>query len=169
MVKPHGPIPGENYTSDTKNYRWHRPPEFTDLDKAIDEIAKKLFDEESHGMIVLMQTGLDIATITDMFLTSGIGAGKWTPDFAVLLAGPTSHILYLMAKGYGLDPKLGLESKKPVMTKAFFDGFKVDKKAADKAAKEMTPELKNEVQQKVGGFMGMNKDQPEPSVTGEIE
>ncbi len=42
-----GPIPGENYTSDTKNYPWHRPPEFDDLDKAIDYIGKRLTKEEN--------------------------------------------------------------------------------------------------------------------------
>ena len=26
------PIAGENFTSDTRNYPWHRPPEITDYD-----------------------------------------------------------------------------------------------------------------------------------------
>ena len=32
------PIPGENYTAETKNYPWHRPPDIVDYDEAIDFI-----------------------------------------------------------------------------------------------------------------------------------
>ena len=31
-AQPSGPIPGENFTSDERNYPWHRPPEYTDTD-----------------------------------------------------------------------------------------------------------------------------------------
>ena len=34
-----GPIPGENFTSETKNYPWHRPPEITDYDEALEFAA----------------------------------------------------------------------------------------------------------------------------------
>lgn len=120
-----GPIPGENFTSDTKNYPWHRPPEHTDLDTAIDEIAKRLLDEDSAtGILTMLANGVTIVEITDMFLTSGIGAGKWTVDFALLLAGPTSHIFYMMAKAYGIECEMGIDNTTPPITKAFFDGFK---------------------------------------------
>lgn len=156
MAKFDGPIPGENFTSDTKNYPWHRPPEHTDLDKAIDDIAKKLLDEDSMvGILTMLENGVTIVDLTDMFLTSGIGAGKWTVDFALLLAGPTSHILYLMAKAYGIDCDLGIENKQKPMTKAFFDGFKIDEKKAAKVADQVDVE---EVKEKATGFMSLGKE-----------
>lgn len=117
-----GPIPGENYTSDTKNYPWHRPPEFDDLDKAIDYIGKKLTNEESAvGLLTMIETGIPLTDLAQTFCMSGIGNGKWTLDFALLLAGPVTHIMMIMAKSYGLDYELGLDGKKiPPPGGAFF-------------------------------------------------
>lgn len=124
-----GPIPGENYTSDTKNYPWHRPPEFTDTDKAIDMIAKRLLsDEGSLGILTMLEMKVPVVNITDMFLTSGIGAGKWTPDFALLLAGPVAHILCLMAEAHDIDYDLGIEDKRPKSTSVYLKALQEDSK-----------------------------------------
>jgi len=153
-----GPIPGENYTSDTKNYPWHRPPEFTDLDEAIEASYKQMTDEDNAvGLLTMIEMGADLATLTDMFVTSGIGAGKWTPDFAILLAGPVSHIMYMMAKGYGLKCDLGIYDDERPMTKAFFDMKKKitgagAKKAAESVDLGAVQEASSDL--KTGGFMG---------------
>lgn len=174
MQKLSGPIPGENYTSDTKNYPWHRPPEHTDLDKAIDAIAKKLLSEDAAiGLLSMVQAGTDIATLTDTFLTSGIGAGKWTPDFAILLAGPTSHIMCLMCKGYGIKYDLGLDEKKTPYTKAYFEAIKVDKKKIDTIKKNIPIEEVKEhfeaVMPQPTGFMGMAQQPPMMPQEGMME
>ena len=165
-MKLSGPIPGENFTSDTKNYPWHRPPEFTDLDKAIDMASKKLLSKDSEGILTMLETGVDIATVTDMFITSGISSGKWTPDFGLLLAGPISHIIYLMAKGYVIKCDLGIEKKTKAPTSAYFDGIRIeDKKLNSLLAQipEVVKETSGTVEQASGGgFMGMNK--PEETI-----
>ncbi len=170
---PNGPIPGQNFTSDTKNYPWHRPPEFTDMDKAIDMISKKLLSEEaSMGIITMLEMKVDVATITDMFLTSGIGAGKWTPDFALLLAGPTSHIICLMADGYGIEYELGIKDKVKKPTSVFLKAIQADKEKVAEVAKMIPLE---EVQEKAAaqpqpeGFMGMGKGAVQSDVPVEPE
>lgn len=152
-----GPIPGENYTSDTKNYAWHRPPEYTDLDKAIEAIGKKFMDEKNaYGILTMLEMGVDVASIVEMTLMSGIGGGKWTVDQALLLAGPTSHIICLLAKGYGVKYDLGLEDKKIMPTKAFFDGFKeVDKSKVHSAVSNIDiPTVEAKAKTQGGGMMG---------------
>jgi hypothetical protein len=123
MNKFDGPIPGENYTSDTKNYAWHRPPEFDDLDKAIDYIGKKLTKPEAAvGLLTMIEAGLPITDLTQTFIMSGIGDGKWTLDFGLLLAGPVAHIMQIMAKSYGIKFNLGLSDKlNGPPTRAFLD------------------------------------------------
>lgn len=148
-----GPIPGENYTSDTKNYPWHRPPEYTNIDQAIEAVGKKLLSEEaSPGVLTMLEMGMTVATITDAFLTSGIGAGKWTPDFALLLAGPTSHIICLMAEGYGIDYDLGIDDKRPKPTSAFFKQLEKEKRAKETIKKNI-PVVSVAKEQPQGGFM----------------
>lgn len=136
MAVVQGPIPGENFTSDRKNYPWHRPPQHTDLDTAIEDVYKRLMGDEevSTGVLTMIEMGTDISTVTDMIVHQGIGAGKWTPDFALLLAGPVAHIIYLMAKGYGLDPQLGWEPKRTVPTVGFFKQMKKINEASVRSA-----------------------------------
>ena len=160
---PTGPIPGENYTSDTKNYPWHRPPEFTDVDKAITMAAKRLFSEEGRGAVVMLRAGIDVASITEMFLMSGIGAGKWAVDLALLLAGPVSHILCMMADAYDIDYDLGIDDKRPKTTAAFLKTVKSDEDAKSIVMKNLPKILKQASEQPTpeapptGGMMGMAK------------
>ncbi len=154
------PIPGENFTSDTKNYPWHRPPQFDELDDAIEFAAEKILDpDNAHGLLMMMQMGADIVTLVDTFLTAGIGAGKWTPDFAILMAGPLAHIMLHLGKGAGLDPKIGIENKKPKMTKAFFEGRKMLDAEVDEAIGAVDVDAIIDGLEKTpmtGGFMNMS-------------
>lgn len=136
MQNMDGPIPGENYTSDTKNYPWHRPPEFDDLDKAIDYIGKKLTKEDAAvGLLTMIEAGISLVDLTQTFLMSGIGNGKWTLDFALLLAGPTAHIMQIMAKAYGIEYDIGFTDKiNGPPSKAFLDTVKEINRAKAAAA-----------------------------------
>lgn len=112
-----GPIPGENFTSDTKNYPWHRPPEYTNMDDAIDFAAKRILDKKNaFAILTMLQMGMTVTTAADTFVTTGIGGGKWTPDFALLLAGPVAHIIKLVADGYGIDYEMGYDDTEEPMT-----------------------------------------------------
>lgn len=177
------PIPGANYTSDTKNYPWHRPPEITNLDDAIEVAFKKLTEENAAtGILTMIEMGATVASLTHTFVMSGIGAGKWTPDFAILLAGPVSHIIYLMAKGYGLDPDMGLDQKVNPPTKSFFKATQKDRErmnAVVESVENAIPSIQEQAQileqnagAPVGGFAAMAQESPaveaEEEVTPEV-
>lgn len=131
------PIPGENYTSDTKNYPWHRPPEITDYDTAIEFAMTGLMDEDtSVTYMTLLESGVDVVTATDIFVTLGIGAGQWTPDMAVLIAGPVSRILEIMAKHHGIDFKLGTEVSPPRVTAAYLNAIRQEAEMGAEGAPE---------------------------------
>jgi hypothetical protein len=112
------PIPGENYTSDTKNYPWHRPPQFVDLDAAIEYIGQKFLEEEdvTISALTMMEAGIPITQLSQMYMMHGIMEGKWTFDYAILLAGPTAHILYILAGSYGIKADLGIDKKERNIT-----------------------------------------------------
>lgn len=116
-----GPIPGENFTSDTKNYAWHRPPDFTDLDDAIDWSIKKLSAKEAaFGLMTMLDMGLPIVHAARTFVMSGVGEGRWTPDFAILLAGPIARIMMTMGDAADIKYEMGLDNSKPP-TKVFLE------------------------------------------------
>lgn len=107
---PDGPIPGENYTSNTLNYPWHRPPEITDMEKGIEASIKQLSTRNgAFGLLNSLQSGVTIVQAADMFITSGIGKGKWSPDLGILLAGPVARMMEIMAKDAGITYALGLD------------------------------------------------------------
>ena len=91
---PSGPIPGANFTSDTRNWPWHRPPDITNLDEGLEYIMKRLTETaDGKRYMSLIESGVKITTITDIVVTLGVGRGKFTPDFAILLAGPVARML----------------------------------------------------------------------------
>lgn len=157
-----GPIPGENYTSDTRNYPWHRPPEYTELDDAIEYISKVMTEERgSEAIITMLEMGMTVSIITDIIITKGIGAGKWSVDLGLILAGPIAHIIVLMARGYDVDYDMGLEDNRYMPTKAFFnEAKKVDKKKAKEAGEEAAEQVDviKDVASASGGFMGGVED-----------
>lgn len=105
-----GPIPGENFTSDTRNYPWHRPPEYDDLNTAVDFCIKHLTKkQQSFGILTALEAGVTVAQATRAIVISGISDGKWTPDFAILLAGPVARIIQTLAEGYGIKAELGID------------------------------------------------------------
>lgn len=148
-----GPIPGENFTSDTKNYPWHRPPEFTELDEAIDYVSKVMTnDSGSEAIISMLEMGMSVVMVSDIVITKGISTGKWTPDLGLILAGPVAHIIVIMAREYGIDYDLGVETRKSTPTSAFFrEAKKIDKKKAAEAG-EAGAEV-GETLSKASGFM----------------
>ena len=117
-----GPIPGANFTSDERNWPWHRAPDISDTDEALEFIAYEMTDTpKGFRYMNMIESGVTIATITDIIVTLGIGNGKWTPDFALLLAGPTARFLEVMAKSYDIDYDLGIEEINTEPTAAFYD------------------------------------------------
>lgn len=108
-IAPTGPIPGANYTSDTKNYPWHRPPDIVNMDEAIEYIFRRLVDTDAGKRYMsLIEVGTTISTITDIVVTLAVGRGKITPDYALLLAGPVARLLEIMAKSYDISYDLGI-------------------------------------------------------------
>ena len=127
-----GPIPGENFTSDTKNYPWHQPPEFTNLNQALDMMAKRLTDfKRANGILSMIEIGVPVTRVADMILTSGIGEGKWTPDFALLLAGPVTRMIELICIGFEVEYTLGIEEDPDDFETSSF--FKEEKKLQESA------------------------------------
>lgn len=173
---PSGPIPGENFTSDTKNYAWHRPPEISDMDTAIEAIMKQLATREtSYSLLTVLQAGVPITTAADIMLTNGIGAGKWTPDLALLLAGPTVHIMKIMAEDYGIQYDLGIEDESPPTIEFLRAKSEIDPKravnVADNVAAQVDMFKTDATKQltKSGGFASMGKPGEEQPTQPEAE
>lgn len=170
-----GPIPGENFTSDTKNYPWHQPPEFVDINKALDMLAVKLTDfKRANGILTMVEMGSPLTRVADMILTAGIGEGKWTPDFALLLAGPVTRMLELLCIGFEVEYEIGIEEDEDdFVTSSFFkedtslkenaSGFKILEEEMPEIKEEATEASAGEKSLQQSGFMAMKAPQEQAS------
>lgn len=140
-----GPIPGENFTSDTRNYPWHRPPEYTEPDEAVEYAIGVMTEEEgSVAIISMLEMGISVAAIADMILTKGLMMGKWSMDLSILIAGPVAHVIVLLAKGRDVEYDLGIDRPKNIPTSVFFkEAKKLDKAEAGKIGQEVQAETEN--------------------------
>lgn len=100
-----GPIPGENYTADTRNYPWHRPPQFTGYDESIDAMLDRLnSDKEGELIYSLLELEVPVYIIVSNFLMRHIMRGFIPIDLAILMAGPMARMVEIIGKGNGQTP-----------------------------------------------------------------
>jgi len=169
------PIPGENYTSDTKNYPWRQPPEFTDLEDCLDYLSRRVTQfKVANGVLSMAEMGIPLYKISSMILTLGVGEGKWTVDFTLLLAGPLTRMIELMCIGFDVEYDLGIEEDENDFTTGDFFKNEMDLKSTNKFFKvvaEEMPEIKEAAEGAEGdegsqsgeqdlqtsGFMAMTK------------
>lgn len=142
-VPSNGPIPGENFTSDTRNYPWHRPPQIVDLDEAIEDMFKKIMEPKAaNALLTFLEMGMTVATATNILTLKGVEKGKWTPDMMIMLAGPTARMIELMAKDAGIKYRMGIDDDEQPNTGAFFEG-------ANKPVKTPSKETMNSIKEEV--------------------
>lgn len=162
-TRPDAPIPGANYTSDTRNYPWHRPPDITDADEALEYIMERLTDT-NDGMryMSMIEAGMPLTTITDMVVTLGVGRGKFSIDFAIIIAGPVTRMLEIMAKSYKIEYDIGIDEDDdfttPVVYKKFADIAKPPEKPTEP---NIEPEMEEE-----RGFMSAVSEEEQSSMLG---
>lgn len=156
-----GPIPGENYTTDTRNFPWHRPPQFTNMDDAIEYSIKYILDEErSDGYITLLEVGWSIVDITQMFIMGGIGRGLWTFDFGLLMAGPISHLFVIMARGAEIKYELGIKNPNKLPSAKLFKEMAKDNSDVVEALNKV---LEPEEEEAAGTPEAEGQEQPAPA------
>lgn len=167
-----GPIPGENYTSDTKNYPWHQPPKYTDIGEALDKVVEKITDEKvAKKLISLAQVGIPLYRISALVVMEGVGGGLWTVDMALLLVGPITKIIEIMADNYGVEYTIGIEPEEDNTPTGLFVKMKHEAKMKArsnviKIVKEELPEIKAEAETQEAPAGGEEEKTPDLQAQG---
>lgn len=106
MINGGRPIPGQSLTEDPSNPApYEKPPKFTNVHEASEDIFIKLIDEENYvNMIGLLNDGVPIMDIGQTILFKGFTEGKWNPDLMMLLIEPVAYMILALAERAGIDP-----------------------------------------------------------------
>lgn len=99
------PVPGSSLTnSPDAPYAWEQPPQFVELQPAIDALFLELTEPEAyHSSMDLVKNGVPIADIAQVILTDGFQKGMWNPDLMLLLIEPTMYMLIAFAEKAGIQ------------------------------------------------------------------
>ena len=76
------PIPGQSLTDNPGNNKWEHPPQYTDVEKASEDIWDLLHEPTKlEQTLLLLKSGVSIEALTKGILFSGFVECKFTPDF----------------------------------------------------------------------------------------
>lgn len=100
------PIPGMSLTTDPDNPMPHdRPPEFTNLHKALNYIFENAIEEENYSRFIkLMADGFPLMEVVQTVLFGGFYEGKWSFQLMNLLIEPTTYIFLALCERADIDP-----------------------------------------------------------------
>ena len=100
------PVPGISLTTDPDNPMPHdRPPEFTNLHKALNYIFENAIEEENYSQLIkLMADGFPLMEVVQTVLFSGFYSGKWNFSLMQLLIEPTAYMFLALCERADIDP-----------------------------------------------------------------
>ena len=111
MEIPRAPIPGANYTSDTRNYPWHRPPDIDNYDEAVAHILKRLETPSGASLVYsMLDIDMPIATITSAIILQAISKGKIQIDMGIVIAGAIARGIEIFALTHDLKYDMGADA-----------------------------------------------------------
>ena len=112
-----GPIAGKHYTSDTRNYPWHRPPKSSNYVDIVEKMVMSLTKPESKSAILtLLEGGDTIIDVVTGFSRMNVGKGNISVDHAVLTAGPMAKLVETLAIKAGIDFERGWDQEPKLVT-----------------------------------------------------
>jgi hypothetical protein len=137
-----GPIPGENFTSNVKNYPWHRPPSHLSLDDVVGSMVKNLNKPEKTAFVIaLLETDQSIVDIVTGLIRIGVANGRMSIDMGILSAGPMARMIEVIAEKAEIDYTRGWDQEPRLITSEMLRarGGKVDPDDIDESSIEVEP------------------------------
>jgi len=84
---------------------YERPPQYTSVHEASEEIFSKLIEEETYKqLLIVLGDGMPVMDVVQTMLFAGFSEGKWNPDLMLMLVEPIAYMILALAERAGLDP-----------------------------------------------------------------
>lgn len=107
------PIPGESLTKPVGGAPYERPPQFADMDEALEYLFSTMTDPKSVAYIVhILESGGTVEALVRTILFKGFMDGKWTVDLALLMAKIMVPMVAAIAVQAGI-PETKIRVKNP--------------------------------------------------------
>lgn len=164
------PTPGENLTTDTRNYPWHRPPQFPEFDDAFEFVVDEILTQDAPmaAAMTMATNGVNAVAIVQTLMLNMVSKGRVSPDMTLLLAGPVYKTLTRMFDMAGVSYLSGFDTREELA--AYAEKLKSDATLSTTKPPAVSAESKKEMKEVAeqakeqelpkGGLMGAPTDEP---------
>ncbi len=82
----HGPIPGQSLTKPMGSMQCENPPQYPDLDSALEHVFQALTDpRQVTRLCLVLKKGVPVEYLARSIIFSGFGKGMWTPTVGLMM------------------------------------------------------------------------------------
>jgi len=141
-------VPGQALTKEVGTSPMEMPPQYTDVNKAMEHIFDLLTTpKQATRLLLLLKKGVPVEYIARSILFAGFAKGKWTPDMALLSLKIVMAMIAAIASQKGVKVKMFNPDKEQ---DAFLDQF------LDMAKEPPPPPVDNTKLPEFSGLLGSN-------------
>lgn len=116
-----GALPGQSLTKEMGSSPMDMPPQYTDINQALEHIFDLLTTpKQVTRLVLLLKKGVPAEYIARSILFAGFAKGKWTPDMALLSLKIVMAMIMAIGVQKGVKPKVFNPDKDQA---AFLDQF----------------------------------------------
>jgi hypothetical protein len=106
------PVPGQSLTGEPGNARYEKPPQFVDLNKALNYLWNQIISPQNMPIsLAYLEKGVPPEMLADIAIFAGFSQGKWTPDLGMLMKYPVFNMFIAIAYRAGIKKTKTLYTK----------------------------------------------------------
>ena len=110
QVSHDGPVAGQSLTAEVGSRPWQQPPQFTEVDDAINYYVPKLLDPAfADQLLDVIEMGVPLTTIANGMQVGGVMQGLHTIDVGILVIPVLVEMMTLMAEQEGVKYNSGMD------------------------------------------------------------
>jgi len=107
------PIAGQSLTAEVGSQPWQKPPKLVTVQDAADYYMKRILNPEALPILMdMMESGLALVVIADIFQTSSVMEGIHSLDVGILVIPVIMEALVYVAEENDIKYVLGTEKQK---------------------------------------------------------
>ena len=109
------PIPGQSLTAPLGDRPWQNPPEYVEVEDALEYYIPKVLDPEfSVELLDIIEMGIPLTTIANSLQLASVMEGKHSVDIGMLILPILMEFIMLMADEVGIKYDNGMKKDKSI-------------------------------------------------------
>lgn len=109
-----GPTPGQSLLGEPRSKPWERPPQFVEVEDALDYIWRMLCKPAvTKSTLTMLSQGMSVEAMARTLLFTGFAEGKWSWDMCMLMGRSVCIMIAGLGKAAGIRMKLYMNKPDP--------------------------------------------------------